>query len=73
VAIIVVILGAMVGRAAWKRPNAGARLAALLGLIGALWLVFAVSDASAAGSLVVDMGRGIGALASGLGYVITHA
>jgi hypothetical protein len=70
-AILVVILAVTVGRAAWKKPNAGARLAALLGLIVGLWFIFAVAAPTGAGTLAVDAAKGLGELAVGLGKIIS--
>ncbi len=69
-AVLVVILVFTVGRAAWKKPNAGARLAALLGLIMAIWFIFAVADPSGGGTVAVDAAKGIGELATGLGKIL---
>ena len=69
-AVIVVILAITVGRAAWKKPNAGARLAALLGLIVALWLIFAVATPSGGATVAVDAAKGIAALAVGIGKIL---
>ena len=69
-AILVVILAVIVGRGAWKKPNAGARLAALLGLIIAVWFIFAVADPSGGGTLAVDAAKGIAALATGIGKIL---
>ena len=69
-AVLVVLLAIWVGKSAWKKPNAGARLAALLGLIIACWLIFAAGSPSAAGMLAADAAKGIMGLAVGLGKVI---
>lgn len=66
-AVIVVIFAIWIGRAAWGKPNAGARLAALLGLIIGLWFVFAAASPAGAGLLALDAGKGVVAFASGLG------
>ena len=65
-----VILAVTVGRAAWKKPNAGARLAALLGLIIAVFLIFAVASPAGAGKIAVDSAIGIGQLFAGIGHII---
>ena len=70
-AVLVVILAIVVGRAAWKKPNAGARLAALLGLIIGLWFILAAGSPSGAGMLAGDAARGIMELAAGIGKVIS--
>lgn len=69
-AIIVVILAVTVGRACWKKPNAGARLAALLGLTAALFLAFAVTSPSGAATFLTDAASGLGQLFAGIGNVI---
>jgi uncharacterized membrane protein YedE/YeeE len=69
-AVLVVLLAVWVGRSAWKKNNAGARLAALLGLIIGLWFVFAAGSPSGAGTVALDAARGVMALAAGLGHVI---
>lgn len=66
-AVIVVMFAIWAGKSAWAKPNAGARLAALLGLIIAVWFIFAVADPAGGGLLAVDAAKGIGALAVGLG------
>lgn len=68
-AVLVVILAVVVGRGAWKKPNAGARLAALLGLIIAVWLIFAVASPVGGEMVAVDAAKGIGALAVGIGNI----
>lgn len=65
------ILVYTVGRAAWKKPNAGARLAALLGLAIAVFLIFAVASPAGAGKVAVDSAIGIGELFKGIGNIIS--
>jgi len=69
-AVLVVLLAVWVGRSAWKKNNAGARLAALLGLIIACWLIFAAGSPSGAGTLATDAAKGVMALAAGLGQFL---
>ncbi len=69
-AVLVVILVYTVGRAAWKKPNAGARLAALLGLSIAVFLLFAVADPAGAGKVATDSAEGIGQMFKGIGNII---
>ena len=69
-AALVVILAVTIGRGAWKKPNAGARLAALLGLTIALFLLLAVASPSGAGKVVVDSATGITNLFKGIGDII---
>lgn len=69
-AVLVVFLAAWVGRSAWSKPNSGARLAALLGLIIGLWAIFAAGSPSGAVTLAGDVARGIAALAAGLGHFL---
>jgi len=70
-AVIVVLFAVWVGKSAWKKPNAGARLAALLGLIIGLWFVFAAGSPSGAGLLALDAAKGVMALAVGLGQFLS--
>lgn len=72
-AALVVILAIIVGRGAWKKPNAGARLAALLGLIIAVWLIFAVATPNGGELVAVDAAEGIKALMVGIGHVLKAA
>jgi hypothetical protein len=60
----------IVGRAAWSKPNAGAHIAALLGLIIACWFILAAGSPSGATAAASDTARGVMALAVGLGKVI---
>lgn len=69
-AALIVILAIVVGRGAWKHSNSGASLAALLGLIIAVWLIFAVADPSGGSLVAVDAARGVAALAVGIGKVL---
>ena len=69
-AVIVVLFTIWVGKSAWKKPNSGARLAALLGLIIGLWFVFAVADPTGGGTAAEDAAKGVAALAVGLGKVL---
>ena len=69
-AILVVILATMVGRGAWKHSNSGASLAALLGLIIGIWLIFAIADPAGGGAVAVDAAKGISALAVGIGKIL---
>lgn len=69
-AVIAILLAIWVGKSAWKHSNSGASLAALLGLIVACWLIFAVADPAGGGMVAVDAARGIGAFAVGLGKII---
>jgi len=69
-AVIVVLFAVWVGKSAWKKNNAGARLAALLGLIIACWLIFAAGSPAGAGTLAADVAKGVMALAVGLGQFL---
>lgn len=69
-AVLVVLFTIWVGKSAWKKPNAGARLAALLGLIIGLWLIFAMASPVGGETVAVDAAKGIGALAVGIGKVL---
>jgi hypothetical protein len=66
-AVIVVLFAVWVGKSAWSRPNAGARLAALLGLIIGCWFIFAAGSPSGAGTIALDAAKGVMELAAGLG------
>ena len=70
-AVIVVLFAVWVGKSAWKKNNAGARLAALLGLIIACWLILAAGSPSGAGTLATDAAKGVMALAVGLGQFLS--
>jgi len=70
-AVLVVLLAVWVGKSAWKRNNAGARLAALLGLIIACWLIFAAGSPAGAGLLALDAAKGVMGLAVGLGQFLS--
>lgn len=65
--MIVVLFTIWVGKSAWKKPNAGARLAALLGTIIGVWFIFAVADPAGGALLAEDAAKGVGAFAVGLG------
>jgi hypothetical protein len=69
-AVLVVLFAIWVGKSAWKKPNAGARLAALLGLIIACWLIFAVATPNGGELVAVDAAKGVAALAVGIGKVL---
>lgn len=69
-AVIVVLFAIWIGKSAWKKPNSGARLAALLGLIVAVWFIFAVADPAGGGMVAVDAARGAAALAVGIGHLL---
>jgi hypothetical protein len=69
-AVIVVLFVVWVGKSAWKKPNAGARLAALLGLIVGVWFIFAVADPAGGGLVAEDAAKGIGAFAVALGKLL---
>jgi hypothetical protein len=69
-AVLVVLLVIWVGKSAWKHNNAGARLAALLGLILACWFIFAAADPSGGGLVAADAAKGVTAFAVGLGKVL---
>lgn len=69
-AALVVILAVAVGRGAWRHSNSGASLAALLGLVIGVWLIFAVADPSGGSLVAVDAAKGIGELAVGLGRIL---
>lgn len=71
-AVITVLLVVWVGKSAWAKPNAGARLAALLGLLIGLWFVFAAGSPLGAMTLAGDAAKGIMQLAVGLGKFV-HA
>lgn len=66
-AVIVVLFAIWVGKSAWKKPNAGARLAALLGLIIGVWFIFAVADPQGGGLVAEDAAKGVEAFAAGIG------
>lgn len=68
--VIVVLFTIWVGKSAWKKPNAGARLAALLGVVIACWFVLAVAVPTAGGTIAVDSAKGIAALAVGIGKIL---
>ena len=68
--MIVILLAMWVGKSAWKHANSGASLAALLGVIIACWMVFAVADPAGGGLVAVDAARGLGAFAVGLGKIL---
>jgi hypothetical protein len=69
-AVLVVILVVLVGRGAWKKPNAGARLAALMGLIIGLWFIMAAASPAGAGLVASDAAKGVIALAVGIGRIV---
>ena len=69
-AVLVVLLAIWVGKSAWKKPNSGARLAALLGLIIGLWFIFAVADPHGGGMVALDAAEGVKDLAVGLGHIL---
>jgi len=70
-AVIVVLFAVWVGKSAWKKPNSGARLAALLGLIIACWLIFAAGSPAGAGTLAADVAKGVMGFAVGLGQFLS--
>jgi uncharacterized membrane protein YedE/YeeE len=70
IAIIVILFAVWVGKSAWAKPNSGARLAAVLGLIVGLWFVFAAGSPSGAGVLASEVARGIVMAAHSLGVFI---
>jgi hypothetical protein len=70
-AVFVVLLAIITGRAAWSKPNAGARFGALLSVIIVCWLILAAGCPSGAGALASDTAQGVMALAAGLGKVIS--
>jgi F0F1-type ATP synthase assembly protein I len=69
-AVLVVVLVILVARGSWKHSNSGASLAALLGLVIAVWLIFAVASPSGGELVAVDAGEGVKALAVGLGHIL---
>jgi type IV secretory pathway protease TraF len=69
-AALVVLFAIWVGKSAWKKPNAGARLAALLGLVIGLWFIFAVATPNGGELVAVDAAKGVAALAVGIGKVL---
>jgi hypothetical protein len=68
--IVVAVYAAVIGRACWTQGNAGARLAALLALNLAIWLLIAVADPHAAGQLAGWLSQGITEDAHGIGSFI---
>lgn len=69
-AVLVVVLVILVARGSWKRPNSGARLAALLGLIIGLWFIMAVASPSGGELVAVDAAKGVAQLAVGVGKIL---
>lgn len=69
-AVIIVLLAIVTGKAAWKKPNAGARFGALLSVIIVCWLILAAGSPSGAGTAASDAAQGVMALAVGLGKTL---